>query len=236
MSDLLKALQCNLKDFFLLFPVSAITEVLCQPHDSGEEGTPTNVTKYTCCNKVMALSSPKQWQLYKLWFTSTEMWFNLTQTEPFYDIIYKSGMIYPKYDVMQHWLEFIPLCPVFENLIYKPAWNKTSSVNVCVRLHLNAKASINFLLFALYYYTFAGTASLICCTSFFVSCLIVDSMSSLCCLKMQSMKVFLPHPLKVKPNLSGATLSSSVKSKNQAHISWSHVVQVLTAVCVCFRT
>lgn len=34
------------------------------------------------------------------------------------------------------------------------------------------------------------------------------------------MKVFLPHPLKVKANLSGATLSCSVKSKNQAHISW----------------
>lgn len=71
---------------------------------------------------------------------------------------------------------------------------------------------------------------------FFVSFLIVGSMSSLCCLKMQSMKVFLPHPLKVKPNLSRATLSCSVKSKNQAHISWSHVVLVLTPVCVCPRT
>lgn len=71
--------------------------------------------------------------------------------------------------------------------------------------------------------------------SFLVSFLLMDSMSSLCCLKMQSMKVLLPHLLKVTANLSRATLSRSVKSKNQAHISWSHVVLVLTPVCVCAR-
>ena len=37
-------------------------------------------------------------------------------------------------------------------------------------------------------------------------------------------------------NLSRATLSCSVKSKNQAHISWSHVVRVLIPVCMCLRT
>lgn len=68
-----------------------------------------------------------------------------------------------------------------------------------------------------------------------VSLLLMASMSSLCCLKMQSMKVLLRHPLKVTANLSRATLSRSVKSKNQAHISWSRVVLVLTAVCVCAR-
>lgn len=104
--------------------------------DSGEEGTLTDVTKYTCCSKIMAPSSPEQRQLHKLWFNSTGMWFNLTETEPFYDIIYVSGMIYPKYDVRWHWLEFIPLCPVFENLIYEPAWSKKSSVNVCVCLFI----------------------------------------------------------------------------------------------------
>lgn len=61
-------------------------------------------------------------------------------------------------------------------------------------------------------------------------------MSSLCCLEMQSMKVFLPHPLKVKANISGAILSCSVKSKNQAHISWTHVVLLLKPGCVCLCT
>lgn len=61
-------------------------------------------------------------------------------------------------------------------------------------------------------------------------------MSSLCCLKMQSMKVFLPHPLKVKPNLSRATLSCSVKSKNQAHISWeSCCASPHSSLCVLSR-
>lgn len=44
------------------------------------------------------------------------------------------------------------------------------------------------------------------CIFFFVSSLIVDSMSSLCYVKMQSMKVFPACALKVKPNLSGPTL------------------------------
>lgn len=59
-------------------------------------------------------------------------------------------------------------------------------------------------------------------------------MSSRCCLKMQSMKVLLPRPLKVTANLSRATLSRSVKSKNQAHISWeSCCASPRASLCVC---
>lgn len=141
-------------------------------------------------------------------------------------------------DISQTWCEMALIrihtfaCNLWESNLSSRLKQNIYFVCVCVHLHLNAKTSINCLLFLLQYYTFAGSSSLICCTSFFVLSRGVDSMSSLCCVKMQSMKVFLPHPLKVKPNLSGASLSCSVKSMNQAHISWSHVVQVLTPVCV----
>lgn len=68
----------------------------------------------------------------------------------------------------------------------------------------------------------------------FLTLLLMGSMSSRCCLKMQSMKVLLPHPLKVRANLSRATLSRSVKSKNQAHISWeSCCTSPRNSLCVC---
>lgn len=106
----------------------------------------------------------------------------------------------------------------------------------CFSLCLPAKIAINFLLFCIVLLHVGWRCKFNMLYIFFVSFLIVGSMSSLCCLKMQSMKVSLPHPLKVKPNLSRATLSCSVKSKNQAHISWSHVVLVLTPVCVFTRS
>lgn len=68
----------------------------------------------------------------------------------------------------------------------------------------------------------------------FLSLLLMGSMSSRCCLKMQSMKVLLSRPLKVTANLSRATLSRSVKSKNQAHISWkSRCASPRASLCVC---
>lgn len=72
------------------------------------------------------------------------------------------------------------------------------------------------------------------CEFSFLRLLLMGPMSSRCCLKMQSMKVLLPRPLKVTAVLSRATLSRSVKSKNQAHISWeSCCASPRASLCVC---
>lgn len=195
-----------------------------------------DVTKYThIAVKLWHHHQQRQWQLHKVWFNQTG------EIEPLYDIIYNSVMIYLECDARGQWLEFIPLRatpPLRESNLEsrlkrkKNLYNITTCLYICVcsceSFCLRATVSFTFLPFFVPFlhigrscckFTMLYLICIIFNTFFLSHSFIVGSMSSLCCLKMQSMKVFLPHPLKVKPNLSRATLSCSVKSKNQAHIS-----------------
>lgn len=147
-------------------------------------------------------------------------------------------MIYLRCDAQQHWLECIPLSAILKNLIKEAARNQTTQTFLteppaCACMFSPSNHRPRFHIVSLHV---TLTCELNKMKSFFCShFFLMASMSSLCCLKMQSMKVLPRHPLKVTANLSRATLSRSVKSKNRAHISWSHVVLVLAPVCVCAR-